>query len=81
MKTLLSALTQILYEADLANTSCKENECFDEYEKVAEMAITEFIRGVWPTLSEATESVMVHTFDTIFTFPESLNDSIDSLVK
>lgn len=34
--SLITHINEVLFEADLLNTSCKSNECLDEYEHIAE---------------------------------------------
>lgn len=38
----VSEFSDILYELDLAHTSCKENSCFDEYDSIAYFILEEY---------------------------------------
>lgn len=41
----IESLSAWLYETDPMNTCCKENECFDEYDRVASTALDLIEKG------------------------------------
>lgn len=41
----VSILNQALFEIDPLNTSCKENDCFDEYQQLARLTIEAMEEG------------------------------------
>ncbi|MCL7744276.1 hypothetical protein LV476_04830 [Guyparkeria hydrothermalis] len=49
-------VSRILFETDPMHTACKENDCFDEYDRVARGVIAEIENGV--TLDGALEQVL-----------------------
>lgn len=38
-------LSQALFQTDPANTCCKENDCFDEYDYLAEAIVERLMEG------------------------------------
>lgn len=38
-------ISKVLFEADPMNTCCKENDCFDEYDRIAEAIEDRLIEG------------------------------------
>ncbi len=57
---LSSYLSEALYELDPAHTCCKENECFDEYDRIARTVISAESDG--EPFTEALPKVMVVSF-------------------
>lgn len=53
-------VSNILFEYDPANTCCVENECYDEYDLIAEDA-TKMIRGGW-AVDESVLQALDHAF-------------------
>lgn len=49
-------VSRTLFETDPMHTACKENDCFDEYDRVARGVIAEIENGV--TLEHALEHVL-----------------------
>lgn len=46
MQITTARLSQVLYEADPMHTSCMENDCFDEYDYIAEWTVQLMEKGM-----------------------------------
>ena len=64
MKTLEERISQILYEIDPMNLSCKENDATDEYDNEADDLVRELKNGAG--MREALVSVFRYWFGTSF---------------
>lgn len=62
MSNDVAKLSKILFELDIANTCCKENECYDEYDSAA-LQIVEMIPSMG--LADAIEYVFDTRFDVL----------------
>jgi len=62
MSTALKAdmISRALFEFDPMNTCCKENDCFDEYDKVAEVVVQRLFEG--ESLKQALPAVISEWF-------------------
>lgn len=78
-------LSEAFYELDFANTCCKENKCFDEYDRIARTVINAESDG--EPFTEALPGIMMtsfgrDTFDhkTINTMSETVAEKIAALI-
>lgn len=39
-------ISRVLFDIDPMNTCCKENDCFDEYDRVAESVVARLVEGL-----------------------------------
>ncbi len=74
-----SYLSEALYGLDLANTCCKENECFDEYDRIARTVIDAEKDGC--PFTKALPDVMVTSFGRDAFDHRTLNTMNETVVK
>ncbi|RUO71655.1 hypothetical protein [Idiomarina ramblicola] len=72
-------LSEALYELDPANTYCKENSCFDEYELIAQSTIATEQNG--KPFSVAIREKMINSFGRETFDHKTINTMSDTLIK
>lgn len=76
---LSSYLSEALYELDPANTCCKENKCFDEYDRIARSVINAESNG--EPFTEALPEVMITSFGRDAFDHRTINTMSESVAK
>lgn len=72
-------LSEALYQLDPANTCCKENKCFDEYDRIARSVINAEIDGT--PFSEALPEIMIASFGRDAFDHKTINTLSETVVK
>jgi hypothetical protein len=72
-----SRISEVLFDHDPMNTCCKENDCFDEYDSIAQSAFDKLSNG--QPIDEAISETLIDWFEVDSIEPKVLENIVLAL--